>query len=198
MPPKKNKEQPNAERLAKNIRANQKSAGPRRARKDSIRAKSGGDTRRALGNERELPPLARLMGAFREEKIRFQVIGMSAAIIQGVPGSTNDVDLWIDLPARQYMRPVNIALGLGAEFVRNTVVSLPDHTLINFVYEVTGLGSFATEFRKSRKIPFHETMVHVLPLQSIRKSKQAIGRPKDLIHINQIEECLKCQKADAK
>jgi len=42
------------------------------------------------------------MGALHEEKIRFQVIGMSAANLQGVPGSTVDVDLWLELPARDY------------------------------------------------------------------------------------------------
>ncbi|HKQ36686.1 MAG TPA: hypothetical protein VJ063_01335 [Verrucomicrobiae bacterium] len=37
------------------------------------------------------------------------MIGMSAAIAQGVMANTLDVDLWVDLPARQYMRVLNIA-----------------------------------------------------------------------------------------
>ena len=136
------------------------------------------------------------MGALQAEKIRFQLIGMSAAIVQGVPGSTIDVDLWIDLPERQYIRPLNIAKAQGAEIVRNTVVELSDQTLVNFVYKVTGLGSFASEIRKAGKLNFHGLKVAALSLASIRKSKLAIGRPKDLTHVQQIDDTLKFKKGE--
>lgn len=149
-----------------------------------------------MGYEREVSALARLMGALQEEGIRFQVIGMSAAILHGVPGSTQDVDLWIDLPSREYMRPVNVAVKQGAEFVRNTVVALSDQTLVNFVYAVTGLGSFASEYRKAKKRLFHGVIVPVMEIKSIVKSKRAIGRPKDLNHLRQIEDLENCQEAE--
>ena len=93
-----------AKRLANSVRADQERPRARRARKNSVRAKPGSNTGRTVADERELSPLARLMGALQKEKIDFQVVGMSAAIVQGVPGSTNDVDLWINLPSREYMR----------------------------------------------------------------------------------------------
>lgn len=120
---------------------------------------------------------------------------MSAAIFQGVPGSTIDVDFWINLPARQNMRPVKIGLAQGANMLRNTVLELRDGTLVNFVYSVTGLASFASEFRKAIWLPFHGLTIAVLPLESIRKSKLAIGRPKDLVHVQQIENTLKLKRA---
>ena len=43
------------------------------------------------------------------------LVGMTAALVQGVPGSTLDTDLWIDLPERQYMRVINHAVRLGAQ-----------------------------------------------------------------------------------
>ena len=64
------------------------------------------------------------MGALDSENIRFQVIGMSAANLQGVPGSTVDVELWLDLTPRDYMRAINLAVKQGAQMVRNTVVEL--------------------------------------------------------------------------
>jgi hypothetical protein len=134
------------------------------------------------------------MGAFSIEKIRFQLIGMSAAILQGVPVATVDVDLWIDLPARQYMRAVNVARSLGAKMVRNTIVELQDGTLVNFIFEVTGLKSFAKEFYEARKLNFHGMTVPVMPLDSIRKSKAATMRPKDEAHIHYIDETLRLQK----
>jgi hypothetical protein len=134
------------------------------------------------------------MGALRAEKIRFQLIGMSAAVLQGVPVVTHDVDLWIDLPARQYMRAVNIAVRTGAQMVRNTVVELSNGMLVNFIFEVTGLGSFAAELKKTRKMKFHGCEVPVMPLESVRKSKAAVMRDKDAAHIFYIDEILRLRK----
>jgi hypothetical protein len=57
-----------------------------------------GDAGRAVGTDAKLSPLGALLAALVAEKIRFQVIGMTAAILQGAPGVTLDADLWIDLP----------------------------------------------------------------------------------------------------
>ncbi len=122
---------------------------------------------------------------------------MSAAVLQGVPVVTHDVDLWIDLPSRQYRRPVNIALRLGATMLRNTVVELADGLLVNFIYAINGLGSFATEFPKAVQLPFHGYDVPVLPLESIRKSKLAIRREKDIAHIHYINEALRLREKDS-
>jgi hypothetical protein len=179
------------QRLAKGSRADKKRPGTRRTRKNSLREKPGRDTRRTVADERNISPLARLMGALGAEKIRFQVIGMSAAVLQGVPVATFDVDLWLDLPARQYMRAVNLARSLGAMMIRNTVVELSDGALVNFVYAVTGLRSFATEYAQARKLNFCGLRVPVMRLESIRKSKAAVMRPKDAAHIHSIDETLR-------
>ena len=123
---------------------------------------------------------------------------MSAANLQGVPGSTFDVDLWLDLPARSYMRAMNLALGLGAQAVRNKVVELSDGTLVNFVYEVTGLPSFDKVIGKAKKISWQGVKVAVLPLALIVKSKQAIRRPKDLLHIELIRQRLAVMRRTSK
>jgi hypothetical protein len=133
------------------------------------------------------------MGALGAEKIRFQLIGMSAAILQGVPVTTIDVDLWIDLPPREYMRTINVARSLGAKMVRNTIVELTDGTLVNFIFEVTGLKSFAAEFRKAKRMTFQGLKISVMPLESIRKSKTATMRSKDEAHIHYINETLRLQ-----
>ncbi|MBI4660275.1 MAG: hypothetical protein HY735_15675 [Verrucomicrobia bacterium] len=123
---------------------------------------------------------------------------MSAAVLQGVPVVTHDVDLWIDLPPRQYMTPVNLALRQGARMIRNTVVELCDGMLVNFIYQVNGVGSFATEFRKARLLKFHGCDVPVMPLHSIRQSKAAIMRDKDALHIHYIDQTLRLAQAKDK
>ena len=191
----KRKHEDHAERLAKSSPKTQANSRTGRARKGTLRAKPRRHARRTVANERNVSPLARLMGALGAEKIRFQLIGMSAAVLQGVPVATFDVDLWLDLPARKYMRAVNLALAQGAEMVRNTVVELADGTLVNFIFEVTGLKDFATALRKARKLEFHGLNVSVMPLELIRKSKAAVLRPKDPAHIHYIDQTLQLLRA---
>ena len=192
--PTPSKNENNPKRLAKSVSKNKKRTRPGRTRKSSLRAQPGRDAGRTLADERNASALVGLLGALGAEKIRFQLIGMSAAVLQGVPVSTLDVDFWIDLPAREYMRAVNVARALGAKMVRNTIVELSDGTLVNFIYEVTGLKSFAAEFRKARKLNFHGLTIPVMTLESIRKSKMAVMRPKDEAHIYYINEILRLRK----
>lgn len=119
---------------------------------------------------------------------------MSAAVLQGVPVVTHDVDLWVDLPARQYMRVVNIAARHGANMVRNTVVELSDGMLVHFIYEVTGLGGFGSELKKARHMKFRGCEIPVMPLDSIRKSKAAVMRDKDPAHIHAIDQTLRLRR----
>lgn len=182
------------QRLAESPRAPQARSRARRARKNPLRAKPGRDTGRTVADQRNLPALVRLVGALRAENIRFQLIGMSAAVLQGVPVVTHAVDLWLDLPARQYMRAVNVAVHQGATMVRNPVVELSDGMLVNFIYEVTGVGSFAAELRKAHKLKFQGCEIPVMPLESIRKSKPAVMRDKDPAHIHAIDQTLRLQR----
>ncbi|MEI2725597.1 MAG: hypothetical protein V9H26_19405 [Verrucomicrobiota bacterium] len=195
MAAKRKHETNKSQRLAKGPRTNPKRSGAGRTRENPLRAQSGGNTGRAVADERNLPAFFRLVGALRAENIRFQLIGMSAAVLQGVPVVTHDVDMWIDLPPRQYMSAVNVALRHGAKMIRNTVVELSDGMLVNFIYEVTGLGGFAAELRKARKLKFYGCEIPVMPLESIRKSKAAVMRDKDPAHIHYIDETLRLRRA---
>ena len=121
---------------------------------------------------------------------------MSAAIVQGVMGTTLDVDFWIDLPARQYMRVQNIARSLGGTVGANTVVYAPDGTPVNFIFGgLAGLGSFKEESKHTRKMLFRGKKIPVLRLERILKSKETLRRDKDLLHILHIRELLRCQRA---
>jgi hypothetical protein len=122
---------------------------------------------------------------------------MSAAVLQGVPVVTHDVKLWIDLPARQYLTPVNLALRQGASMVRNTVVELADGMPMNFIYSVDGLDGLATELKKARKMKFHGCAIPVMPLESTRKSQAAVMRDKDPAHIHSIDTTLRLQRKPA-
>jgi hypothetical protein len=148
-----------------------------------------------MATRRKHDPLARLLEALEVEDIRFMLIGMSAAIVQGVMETTLDVDLWIDLPPRQYMRIQDIARKSGATVAANTVAYLPDGTPVNFVFEVDGVGPFAREFRNCSRLEFRGKVIPVLKLERILKSKEAIRRDKDLAHIIHLRNLLRCRNA---
>ena len=149
-----------------------------------------------MATQRKLHPVARLLEALETEKIRFMLIGMSAAIVQGVMETTLDVEFWVDLPSRQYIRVQNIARRLGCSVVANTVVYAPDGTPVNFVFdEVGGLGSFTQESKHTQKMMFRGKKIPVLKLERILKSNETIRRDKDLLHIIQIRELLRCRRS---
>jgi hypothetical protein len=119
---------------------------------------------------------------------------MTAAVLQGVMMNTMDTDIWVDLPTRQYIRLWNIIRAQGGAALSQTLYVLEDGKVVNFLFSVTGLRSFAAEFRAAvtRKVDGLE--VKVLPLARILKSKKTIRRDKDLAHIPVIEKVLRGRK----
>lgn len=93
------------------------------------------------------------------------------------------------------MRVLNIARRLGASVAANRVVYLENGIPVNFVYEVTGLGTFRSETKQVPQMPIAGHATPVLPLEKIVQSKQAVGRDKDKLHVNQIKEFLRCRSA---
>lgn len=119
---------------------------------------------------------------------------MSAAILQGVPATTLDTDLWIDLPSRRYMRVLNLCRRLGGIIRAKTVVELTDGSMVNFVYEVHGLLSFRREYRHAHKLQWFGREVAVLPLERIYTSKKFVGRPKDIAHLPLLEQTIRLRQ----
>ena len=119
---------------------------------------------------------------------------MSGAILQGVPATTLDTDIWIDLPSRAYVRVLNLCRRLCADIRANTVVDLSDGSTVNFLYEVHGLRSFDYEYERSKKLKWLGTKVAVLPLERIYASKKFVGRPKDIAHLPLLEQTMKLRR----
>jgi len=184
----------NAKRLAKNLPEDSHDAGHERARKDHARAKSRGHTGRKVEDARELPPLARLVQLLGEEGIRFQMVGMSAAIMQGVPATTIDTDLWVDLPERRYVQLMKLVKALGGEVLAPTMYALKDGALVNFIFKMTGLKSFDREYANSKEVSWNGIKVHVLGLERIYASKKASARDKDIAHLPLLQRVIDASK----
>jgi hypothetical protein len=115
---------------------------------------------------------------------------MAAAILQGVPATTTDTDFWVDLPERQYVRLMNVIVKQGGTPMAPTVYALTDGSLVNFIFSMTGLKSFAREYVHSRRLGWNGLKVPVLPLERIYKSKHDSAREKDLAHLPLIKRVI--------
>ena len=198
MPPKKKARTSNAKRLAKGVSKNPTHARHDVEREGSARARSRRDSGRAIANARQQSPLARLIQSLGQEKIRFQVVGMTAAVFQGVMINTMDTDIWVDLPTRQYMRLWQIIREQGGSALSQTLYVLEDGKVVNFLFAVTGLRKFAAEYREAISVKIEGLPVKVLPLSRILKSKKTILRDKDVAHIPHIEQVLKARMKQVK
>ena len=138
-----------------------------------------------------ISPLGTFLKALNEEKIRFILIGMMAAIRQGAPLMTIDYDLWIDLPERQYVRMLAIVQGLGGTIRAGTVYELSDGTQVNAVFKPDGLKPFAAEFKSALKSQLEGQSIRVLPLARVIASKRAAGRDKDKTVLPVLERTLR-------
>src|SRR5690606_22047605 len=91
------------------------------------------------------------------------------------------------------MRLWKIIREQGGSALSPTLYVLEDGKVVNFLFQVTGLRSFATEYREAMTFPIEGLQVKVLPLSRILQSKKTI-RDKDLVHIPLIENALKAKK----
>ena len=119
---------------------------------------------------------------------------MSAAILQGVPATTTDTDIWVDLPERQYVRLLNLVVNQGGTPLARTMYGLSDGSLVNFIFSMTGLKSFAQEYPKSRELSWNGLLIRVLPLERIYKSKHESAREKDIAHLPLLKRVMRAHK----
>ena len=131
------------------------------------------------------------MAALDVRAVRYLVVGMSAALIQGVRGSTEDIDLWFESLADA--RIGDAARSVGGFYVTRSTPPLlggPFGERFDLVTHMSGLPSFDREYDQSRLVDLGNASVRVLPLERILLSKRAANRPKDKLVIARIEETI--------
>jgi len=138
------------------------------------------------------PAERRLFLALQERGVRFLVIGLSAAVLEGAPVATQDIDLWLEALDERVSRAAADAKGFwisgfgmqppafgGAELER-----------IDVVLTAHGLQDFDTEYAASIVREVDGIPLRVLPLQRVIASKRATKRAKDLAALPALEATL--------
>jgi hypothetical protein len=129
--------------------------------------------------------------ALDERGVRYLVVGMSAAILQGVPGTTQDVDLWFESLGDE--RIGEVARQVGGFFATRMSPPMLGGALgdrFDVVGHMSGLDSFDAEYGRAKTEVVSGVSVRVLPLERVAVSKRAAGRPKDALAVRLIEDAL--------
>ncbi len=146
-----------------------------------------------LFGEREIAFLA----ALRSARIKFLVVGLSAAALQGAPVVTRDVDLWVsDVGSEKFLA---VLKRFGATYVPPVGLNPPMIVgkrieFFDLVVSVQGLDGFVAEYERALEIKVGTTKVRVLPLDRIIASKRAVNRPKDRAVLPVLEDVLRTIK----
>lgn len=144
----------------------------------------------------ELPFTAderRLLESLLRHRIRFMIVGLSVAALQGAPVVTQDVALWFeDLSDVRMHRAVREA---GATYVAPFELRPPmlvgaGAELFDLVTQMDGLGPFEEEWHNTIELPLGRHRLKGLLLERVLASKQAANRPKDRLVIPVLRDTL--------
>jgi len=135
----------------------------------------------------------RLLQHLLKRKVRFMVVGLSAATLQGAPVVTQDVGLWFENLGDPKMS--RALLEVGAAYVPPSINNPPmlageGAELFDVVIRMDGLGTFADELKNCLDVALGRQKLKVLSLERILVSKIAANRPKDKLTIAVLRDAL--------
>jgi hypothetical protein len=125
--------------------------------------------------------------------VDYMIVGAAAAALQGAPIVTQDIDLWFrDLADPALKRAV---AKVGGAIVPSIGLHPPTFAggaveLFDIVMTMHGLGSFDEETKNSIIIDLGGFPVRILALDRIIKSKETLGRPKDILTLPALKDAL--------
>jgi hypothetical protein len=141
------------------------------------------------------------LAALDELGVRYLLVGVSAAVMQGAPLVTQDIDLWFE--DRTDRRLHEAAKRAGGVFVPGHFGMMPTQVgggaigdRIDVVTIPQGLDAFAVEYERALVLDLDGIPIRVLPLDRVIVSKRAAGRPKDLAVLPALEATLAVQRAE--
>ena len=125
---------------------------------------------------------------------------MGAALIEGAPGTTQDIDLWFErIDEGQLREAANRAGGLYTSGFGSQPPAVGGEGLdrVDLVLTASGLEPFEEEFRQARDYDVDGVRIRVLPLERVIASKRAAKRPKDSAQLPMLEAALMARRSRA-
>ena len=128
-----------------------------------------------------------------KQGVEYMIVGAAAAALQGAPIVTQDIELWFKDLSDPNLRKAVAKVG-GA-----IVPSIGGHPptfaggggeLFDIVLTMHGLGGFEEETKNSFLVDLGGLPVRILALDRIIKSKETVGRPKDILTLPVLKDAL--------
>ncbi len=133
------------------------------------------------------------LGELEASGVRFMIVGLTAAALQGANTTTVDIDLWFESNADPRIGRAATAAGgiwISGFGMMPARLGGPLGDRFDVVIQMSGLGSFDDEYTRSRPETVEGLRVRLLPLDRILASKRAANRSKDRAAIPALEEAL--------
>jgi hypothetical protein len=140
-----------------------------------------------------------LFDALNRRSVPFIIIGIGAAVLEGAPLVTQDLDVWFER-AHDDERIRLAAADAGGFWVSGFGMQPPafgGHGLerVDVVLTAHGLDSFAAEYARAVHREIEGVALRVLPLDRVIASKRASNRPKDAAQLPALEATLLARRA---
>ncbi len=139
-----------------------------------------------------------LLSALNQHDARFLLIGLGAAVLQGAPVSTQDLDLWIEHPGDESVRRAAAAAGgfwIAPFGLQPPAFGGDGLERLDVVLTAHGLDRFPEEYARALDATIDGIELKVLPLDRIIVSKRATNRPKDLAVLPALEAALQARNS---
>jgi predicted nucleotidyltransferase len=142
-----------------------------------------------------------LLEALNALGVRYLIVGMGAALLEGAPGTTQDIDLWFGQIDAEHLREAAgragglYTPGFGAQ---PPAIGGEGLDRVDVVLTASGLDSFEREFIGASDYELDGVPVKVLPLERVIVSKKAAKRLKDTAQIPMLEAALAARNARQK
>jgi hypothetical protein len=138
-------------------------------------------------------PERALLDALHTLGVRYLIVGMGAALLEGATGTTQDLDLWfgsidperLGEAARQAGGFYTAGFGMQPPAIGGRGLDR-----IDVVLNASGLRPFDEEYAGSQEYEVDGVRVRVLPLARVIASKRAANRPKDSAQLPILEAAL--------
>jgi hypothetical protein len=139
------------------------------------------------------PAERRLFEALSGRGVRFLLVGMGAAALEGAPFATQDIDVWF--ATVEDVRIRDAARDAGGFWISGFGVQPPsfggdDLSRIDVVLTAHGLRSFDDEYESAVTHVVDGVTLRVLPLPRVIASKRSTGRLKDRAQLPGLEAAL--------
>ena len=134
-----------------------------------------------------------LLESLNRQGVRFLIVGLGAAVLEGAPLATQDIDLWFERVEDVRIQAAAAEAGgfwISGFGVQPPAFGGPQLERLDVVLTAHGLEPFDVEYRDAIVHQVDGVAVYVLPLHRVIASKRSTGRPKDLAALPALEATL--------